>query len=670
MNTRACRLAVLAGAAGLAAAHPLAAADPATQPAGTAAGADLAADFGAREAIFGARLSPDGQHLLYLSAGKDAGTALMVADADAKSPPHIALSTDGQPARLQWCDWSDDKRIVCSFYLISSATGQRVAFVRLVAVDPDGKNIKSLAQQSQGILLRLRQYDGAIIDWNQGQTGKLLMQRDHVPERTVGTRLAATEDGFGVDLVDSHTLQSTQVEAPSLTASEYISDGHGNVRIMGSQNQQNGILAGGEKFFYRKPGSRRWEAFSSVADRGPGLRPQSVDPVEDVAYCFDRKNGRDELYKVALDGSMKTELVYSDPKVDVDDIVRLGRQAKLIGVTTVDEKRSIIYFDKEYDGLASALRKALGDRSVSFVSSSADEQVLLLFAGSDVDPGGWYVFDRRTRHLNQVALVRPQLEGMALAAQQPITYRASDGTMIPAYLTMPAGGPRKGLPAIVMPHGGPSARDEWGFDWLPQFFAMRGYAVIQPNYRGSSGYGGAWSMDDGFRSWKTAIGDVTDAGRWLVAQGIAAPDKLAILGWSYGGYAALQSNVVAPDLFKATVAIAPVTDFDVLKTEAMSYTNYKVVAQEVGAGALIQDGSPARHADAFRSPVLMFHGTEDLNVGIAESRLMNDRLHAAHKPSELVVYPGLDHQLANGNIRADLLRKADDFLRQSMHIAG
>jgi len=656
--------------AGLLLAQPVGAEKPPKQTASAPTMDDLAADFGAREAISGARLSPDGKQVLYLAADKGPATELMVANADAQGLPHPALMADGKPMRIQWCDWSDNSRIVCLIYLITTDAGPRLSFTRLIAVDPDGKNLKSLAEKTGTYALRMSQYDGAIIDWNEGQTGKLLMERDHVPERSTGTLLASTADGLGVDLVDTHSLQSSWVEQPSPTASEYISDGRGTVRIMGSEKQSVGMLTGGERYYYRRAGSRRWESFSDVADNGPGLRPQVVDPVEDVAYCFDRKNGRDELYKVALDGSMKTTLVYSDPKVDVDDIVRLGRQAKLIGVTTVDEKRSVIYFDKEYDALATALQKALGGRQISFVSSSADEQTLLLFAGSDVDPGGWYVFDRRTKHLNQIALVRPQLEGMTLAAQQPITYRAADGTMIPAYLTLPPSGPRKDLPAIVMPHGGPSSRDEWGFDWLPQFFAMRGYAVIQPNYRGSSGYGDAWLMNEGFKSWKVAVGDVTDAGRWLVSQGIAAPDKLAIVGWSYGGYAALQSNVVAPGLFKATVAIAPVTDFDALKAESLHFTNANLVAQEVGAGSLAQEASPARHADAFKSPVMMFHGTEDLNVSVAESRLMNDRLRAAGKQSTLVVYPDLDHQLPSGEIRADMLRRADAFLRESMKTGG
>jgi hypothetical protein len=475
MDKCARRLALLAGVAGLALAHPACAADPATQSADMAQGTDVAAGFGAREAITGAKLSPDGLHVLYLAADGGTGTTVMVADSDAQSPPHSVLQSSGKPERLQWCDWADNSRIVCDIYGIPDSGTILLPFTRLIAIDRDGGNLKSLSQASQQMVaLRISQFDGDIIDWNQGQTGKLLMERDHVPEASTGTNLASDADGLGVDLVDTHSLQSSKIEEAARNADSYISDGKGTVRLMGTESSNGaGYLRGVESYYYRRAGSRRWEMFSQVVENGPGLRPLTVDPVADVAYCLDNKNGHDELYKVALDGSMRAELAYSDPKVDVDDIVRLGRQARLIGVTTVQEKRSITYFDKEYAALAAALGKALGGRQIEFASSSADEQKLLLFAGSDVDAGAWYVFDRKTMHLNQIALVRPQLEHVTLATQTPIAYRAADGTMIPAYLTLPPGGPQKGLPAIVMPHGGPSARDEWGFDWLSQFFAAR-----------------------------------------------------------------------------------------------------------------------------------------------------------------------------------------------------
>ena len=217
-----------------------------------------------------------------------------------------------------------------------------------------------------------------------------------------------------------------------------------------------------------------------------------------------------------------------------------------------------------------------------------------------------------------------------------------------------------------MPHGGPSYRDEWGFDWLVQYFAQAGYAVLQPNYRGSSGYGDAFYASNGFRSWQTAIGDVADAGRWLVKEGIADPAKLAIVGWSYGGYAALQANVVDPDLFKAAIAIAPVTDLAMTKRQSIGFANQLLVAAQVGSGPAIAAGSPARHADRIKAPVLLFHGDQDINVGVEQSRAMDGALRRAGKDSTLVVFPNLDHQLDDAAARARVLADSEAFLRKAM----
>jgi dipeptidyl aminopeptidase/acylaminoacyl peptidase len=263
-------------------------------------------------------------------------------------------------------------------------------------------------------------------------------------------------------------------------------------------------------------------------------------------------------------------------------------------------------------------------------------------------------------------LARPELEHAKLAPMTSVAYKAADGASVPAYLTLPPGGAKTGLPAIVMPHGGPSARDEWGFDWLAQYFAARGYAVLQPNFRGSSGYGDAWFQQNGFKSWRAAIGDVNDAGRWLVAQGIANPQKMAVVGWSYGGYAALQSAVVDPGLYKAVVAIAPVTDLNLLKEEARNWSNFSLVNEYIGSGPHVREGSPAQNASRVSVPVLMFHGDQDRNVEITQSRVMADKLRSAGKKVELVTYPKRDHYLEDNRIRVDMLRKSDAFLRSSM----
>jgi dipeptidyl aminopeptidase/acylaminoacyl peptidase len=224
----------------------------------------------------------------------------------------------------------------------------------------------------------------------------------------------------------------------------------------------------------------------------------------------------------------------------------------------------------------------------------------------------------------------------------------------------------KGLPAIVLPHGGPSARDVWGFNWLSQFFAARGYAVLQPNFRGSAGYGDAWFQHNGFQSWPMAIGDVLAGARWLAREGIADPSKLAIVGWSYGGYAALQAAIVDPTVFKAVVAIAPVTDLNLLKEQERHWSDFEIMSDFVGSGAHMHEGSPAEHADKLKAPVLLFHGSSDRNVSINQSKRMAERLAAAGGKCELITWEDLDHYLEDSKAREQMLRKSDEFIRRAL----
>jgi dipeptidyl aminopeptidase/acylaminoacyl peptidase len=360
-------------------------------------------------------------------------------------------------------------------------------------------------------------------------------------------------------------------------------------------------------------------------------------------------------------------LVLANEKVDIANALTMGRTGRVIGAEIVTDKRYSVIFDPEYKLLSERLSRALpGKPLVRFAGASRDENQLLLFTASDVDPGTYYVFDKLTKHMNQIILARPELEKASLATVKPIAYPATDGTMIPGYLTLPPGSAGKALPTIIMPHGGPASRDEWGFDWIAQYFASQGFAVLQPNFRGSAGYGDSWYVDNGFKSWRTAIQDVNDAAKWAIAQGTADKSKLAIFGWSYGGYAALQSNVLDPNLFKAVVAVAPVTDLASLKEDAREFTNFALVSDFVGSGEHIVAGSPRRQAALFKAPVLMFSGDIDLNVNISQAKAMNAALKEKGKASELVIYPGLDHSLVDSRIRAEMLQKSSDFLKKAL----
>lgn len=635
--------------------------------------AAVAAAFGARQNIRQISLSPDGSHVAVIMTNGTRDATLAIGDLKVTGPLRGILRSSGDTERLTDCHWSTDTRLVCNMFIVAQTGVDTLGYTRSVAVDSDGQRLKLLTARPNDRALGVMQNGGSVIDWTAADSvGAALMTRMFVPENSTGTHLANSTEGLGVDRVDTLTLQRKNVEPGRHGVAEYISDGRGVVRVMGIRPSAgaSGYDSNRVVYSYRKPDSRTWLPMGTLIIGGGtarGFNPYAVDPTLNVVYGFDDKDGRQALYKLALDGSLKRELVLDNPQVDVDDLIRIGRQARVVGASYATERRETAFFDPELRALGASLRKALpGQPIINFVDSSADEKTLLVFAGSDRDPGRYYVLDKATRHMAEVLPVRPQLLNTTLAEVKPVRFPAADGTMIPGYLTLPVGSSGKGLPAIVMPHGGPGSRDEWGFDWLSQYFAARGFAVLQPNFRGSTGYGSAWFQKNGFQSWRTAIGDVNDAGRWLESQGIADPAKLAIVGWSYGGYAALQSAVLDPTLFKAIVAIAPVTDLETLRGESDNFTNHAMVDAFIGHGPHVREGSPARNAERITAPVLMFHADRDLNVGIGESRLMASKLKGAGKQVELIEFHGLDHQIDDDAARATMLEKADGFLRTSM----
>lgn len=629
-----------------------------------------AKQFGAREMVRDVSVSPDGQRVAMVVATGTRGTGLVVSTPDGQLKSVLNYSGD-PPIRLSSCAWSTSTRLVCTLFGIVDRTGAPAGMTRMLAINADGSDIKELsARQKNGLYERY--FGGDVLDWLPDDNGSnVLMLRQFVPEQGTGTLVNQTREGLGVERVDTVSLKRSVVETPRSTGADYVTDGHGVTRVMATRPRLASGYFGDEIVYkYRRADSKEWEPLSTVKLSGyssSGFLPYAVDRDLNVAYGFDNADGRKALFKVALDGSLKRELVLARPDVDVDGLVRIGRQQRVVGVSYATDRRQVSFFDPRISALVAALTKALpGSPSIAVTDASLDEKKLVVFAGSDLNPGGYYLFDQTTRKMAEIAPVRPDLAGVKLVSVKAITYKAADGTSVPAYLTLPPGSDGKNVPAIVMPHGGPSARDEWGFDWLSQFFASRGYAVLQPNYRGSSGYGERWFQGNGFRSWKLAMGDVNDAGRWMVAQGITSPDKLAIVGWSYGGYAALQSSMLDPDLFKAITAIAPVTDLERLRNELKNSSSDQQVKDIIGAEGLWNEASPAQNAGRIKAPVLLFHGDKDLNVAIGQSQLMASKLRGAGRAVELVEYKGLDHQLDDSAVRASMLDRIDQFLRKSL----
>lgn len=633
--------------------------------------AGLAADakaFGARESVIEPRLSPDGNSVMYVTPGPGPKTYAAISDL-LSGKTAIFANADGNPHVLRWCDYSAPDRAVCKVTGAVDRTGVLLGFSRLLSMGTDGKDAKELGQASSFYDAGPRQFDGSILDWGNRTDGKLLMERQYVPEAgKIGSHIVSTRSGLGVDRVDTRTAQADTLEMPKDAASDYLSDGRGNVRVMRiDEAKDDGTLTGRVKYLYRRQSSHEWKTLVDYLPGDDQITPLAVDADIDSVYALKKKDGRDALYAIKLDGGGSETLIAADPDVDIDNVVRVGDGLKVIGYTYADETRHAVYFDPEFRTLAASLSKVLPKLPlVDFVDSSANGRKLLIFASSDTDPGRYYVFDRDAKTLNEAMLARPELEGRTLARQKSVTIPTPDGAQIPAYLTLPPGKEAKNLPAVILPHGGPSARDEWGFDWLPQFLAARGYAVLQPEYRGSAGYGDTWLNVNGFKNWRTSMGDIATSTKWLAAQGISDPKRTAIVGWSYGGYAALMEGETDSSLYKAIVAIAPVTDLEKLKVDAQNYTDSRIVEDFVGTGPHVIEGSPDRHPEQIQVPVLLVHGDMDQNVSFAQSQKMDSALQGAGKQVEFLQYKGLDHQLDDSSARTELLTHIGELLQRTI----
>jgi len=629
--------------------------------------AEDAAAFGARESISSIDLSPSGNSLVFISPALGTDTVALSADVGGTAAKPF-LHAGNQGEQLSWCTFVTDDRLICRYRGMGTYEGILAPYSRLIAVSRDGSKVEQLGQRPSFYDSGLRQFDASVLDWLPGQKAQVLLARNFVPEEgRSDTRIVRKAQGLGVDRIDVFSLRSTVVERPRPDVSDYFSDGQGNVRLLAVDETTNeGLLTGRVKYDYRTQGSSEWRELTAYAKQEDFI-PLAIDADANALYVLKPLDGRRALYRIRLTETPSPELVASNPRVDVDDVVRLGRSKRVIGYTFAEDKRETVYFDPQIKALAAGLGRALPQLPIiRFDAISDDGNKFLIFAGSDSDPGRYYLFDKATKHLNELMLARPELENRKLAAVQTVQVDGPDGVKIPAYLTLPPSGVTKGLPAVVLPHGGPSARDEWGFDWLAQFLASRGYAVLQPNFRGSAGFGDHWLAENGFKSWKTSIGDVTASARWLAQQGYADASKLAVVGWSYGGYAALQSSITDPALFKAVVAIAPVTDLALVKEHAKDYTSSRMVAEFVGSGPHILQGSPLRRAAEVHVPVLLVHGTRDQNATVDQSDRMADALREHGTPVELLRFEGLDHQLQDSAARTQMLTRIAELLDRTI----
>jgi dipeptidyl aminopeptidase/acylaminoacyl peptidase len=381
------------------------------------------------------------------------------------------------------------------------------------------------------------------------------------------------------------------------------------------------------------------------------------------------KSGRKVLASLDLKTGQFSDSVFAVEGRDVEGAIHDPYSDRLLGAYWVEDGRSVKWFDPEMAALQDKAEKMFSAwQLVRIASWSRDRKRLLIEVSGDRDPGSYWVYEPGTGRTVKVEDQYPMVPSTAVAQVKPYAYKARDGLAIPAYLTLPPGRPAKALPLIVMPHGGPAARDIAGFDFWAQALALRGYAVLQPNYRGSSGYGFGFEKA-GWGEWGGKMkDDLVDGVKALADQGLIDPSRVCIVGASYGGYAALAGAAFSDGVYRCAVSVAGVSDLVTMQaydsgpkgaeTRALRYWR-KAMGSDATA---LQAQSPFQHADRIRIPVLLLHGNLDTTVPIEQSRAMRDALNALKKA---VVYKELaneDHHLSYETTRTEMLRQVIEFL--------
>jgi dipeptidyl aminopeptidase/acylaminoacyl peptidase len=374
----------------------------------------------------------------------------------------------------------------------------------------------------------------------------------------------------------------------------------------------------------------------------------------------------------------KTEMVESDPlgKVDFGGALFSEATDELQETWYIHDRVKVYFKDKAFGEDNHWIEKQFPDHEIRVVSRTLDENLWLVTVVSDREPGETVLFDRKAHTLTPQYKIWEKLPRQDLAEMKSVTYKSSDGLEIPAYLTLPKGVPAKNLPTLVMPHGGPWGRDEWGYNPLAQFFANRGYAVLEPNFRGSTGYGRKF-LDAGNLEWGRKMqDDITWGVKYLVAEGIADPKRVGIIGGSYGGYATLAGVAFTPDLYAAAVDIVGPSNLVTLMESIPPYweaarKTFAVRMGDIGTPegkALLAERSPLHYTDKIKTPLLVAQGANDPRVNRREAEQIVIALRDRGFPVEYLLAPDEGHGFARPVNNLALYMESEKFLAK--HLGG
>lgn len=631
--------------------------------------------YGALPLFGDAAISPDGRHVAFANSA-DGRSVLRIINIDTGA---TVRGIGTEPTKLRGVGWADNERAV--FY-VSQTFRPNSGGLPAGVTFPGGARF--IEYWRVGLLPlaggepRYIELEDESLSWAQVGLTRFTAPIDGDPG---AGRMIAWAPRVGL-------LSVFRVDLARGTGQRSVSGGRATADIV--LNDRGGIGASIEI----NERTNRWQLFYHDGENAPrsimadvsqtGAGPNVEGFLEDGRMVVVDRLGDDQrsrFYALNTNDGSREALV-EHATFDVEGAIRDPWTHRVVGAAWTEDFPKQQFFNADLAAIYQSLQTRFEGGYATIESWSQDKTRLVVLGETSSDGGIYYLYEPATNNLRALGQRYPALRGeAALGRRQAITYRARDGVRVPAYLTLPGGAEARGLPLVLLVHGGPHARDTFTFDWWASFLGSRGYAVLQPNYRGSTGYGAEW-FEAGRGGWGDGVmqNDVVDGVDALVRAGIVDPSRVCIVGASYGGYAALAGATLTPDKFRCAVSVAGVSDLLLMldRTAAQSGGGSSMasdwwrlsIGDRRGDREHLRAISPANRAADVRAPILLLHGEHDTVVPIEQSEIMVNRLRAAGKEVRFVEMPSDDHWLSNGETRTQMLREIEAFLAQHLSHGG
>ena len=625
------------------------------------------ADFFANPEFSGALLSPDARHLAVRVLGPNQRERLAVVNLADNSIKVVAQFDDVDVGEIEWVN---SQRLVYATRDRQSAPGDLRYAPGLYAVNRDGSDFRQLAERGFAPNLSTSIYKP--LPWHTWLTGQRGAQNSSaIYVRSTVYTATREVDYMALLRLDTATGRSTPVPPPGKVR-RWLLDQDGEPRV--AITKERNI----ETIQYREPASGAWRQlaqFDAYLGGKDAFTPLAFGP--DGTLFVSARLGSDTLnlhiYDLAA-GRIDPEPVVALPGMDFSGSL-LVSQGKLLGVRYLADRTTTRWFDPAMAATQAGVDSAL-PQTVNLISMARDAAApyLVVTSYADVQPTSYSILNRATGQLTPIGATLPRIKAEQMSKQQLVHYQARDGLRIPAWLTVPQHGSGKQLPLVVLVHGGPYLRgSSWQWDGEVQFLASRGYAVLEPEFRGSAGFGSK-HFRAGWKQWGLKMqDDIADGARWAIAQGVAASDRICIAGGSYGGYATLMGLVNDPDLYRCGIDLVGVTDIGLLYSGHWSFASDmsddwkqygmpELIGDPVKDAAQFRATSPLAQAARITQPLLLAYGAQDRRVPLYHGQQFLAAVKEHNRDVEWVVYEEEGHGWSLPKNRIDFWRRAELFL--------